>query len=128
MAFDIEFTSWHDIFIKVRCFVLAKELDGILQYSKEELKNILHAGSAVVIDVRTQEEYVNGHIPNVPLHTMQDVAEWGSTLNPEKSYVFVCRSGGRSQRVATFLKANGFLDVANYDGGMLAWDGEITDD
>ncbi|MFB5191225.1 rhodanese-like domain-containing protein [Alicyclobacillus fastidiosus] len=102
------------------------EREGIVQYSADELRTILQEGTAVVIDVRTPEEYAEGHIPGVPLKPMQEVGEWIRELSPDESYVLVCRSGARSQRVAQFLKANGFEDVANYDGGMLAWDGELS--
>lgn len=101
------------------------ERDGIQQYTTDELKAILQNDKIQVIDVRLPEEYAAGHIPNVPLKPMQNVAEWIDELNPEQSYVFVCRSGNRSQRVAQFLQSNGFTHVANYDGGMLAWDGEL---
>lgn len=101
------------------------ELDGVMQYSKEELKDLLEQQSARVIDVRTAEEYAEGHIPGVPLKPMQDVMDWMGELNPADSYVFVCRSGGRSQQVAAFLQEHGFAHVANYAGGMLGWDGEV---
>lgn len=103
------------------------DVDGVLQYSKEELKEILAEGSAEVIDVRTPEEYAAGHIPGVPLRPMQDIANWMDELGPSDAYVFVCRSGGRSQQVAAFLQDNGFKHAANYAGGMLAWDGPIED-
>lgn len=99
--------------------------NGIRQYSADELKDILKNESAHVIDVRTPEEFAEGHIPGVPLKSMQDIGDWMGELDSQASYVLVCRSGARSQRVAEFLKSNGFEDVANYDGGMLAWDGEL---
>ncbi|CAM3787421.1 rhodanese-like domain-containing protein [Alicyclobacillus pomorum] len=104
---------------------LAYEKAGVLQYSKEELKEILKNQSAKVIDVRTEEEYAAGHIPSVPLRPMQELPEWVNELDPSERYVFVCRSGGRSQKVASYLKENGFEHVANFEGGMLAWDGEL---
>jgi rhodanese-related sulfurtransferase len=104
------------------------EQDGILQYSADELKGILENQSAKVIDVRTEEEYGEGHIPSVPLRPMQDIMDWAHELSPEEAYIFVCRSGSRSQRVAAYFQQNGFSKVANYAGGMLAWDGETTRD
>lgn len=83
-------------------------------------------GSAQVIDVRTKEEYQSGHIPHVPLRTMQELPDWISELDPQKSYVFVCRSGARSQRVALYLHQNGFDHVANLNGGMMGWDGSVV--
>jgi rhodanese-related sulfurtransferase len=46
-------------------------------------------------------------------------------LDKEESYLFVCRSGNRSQNVALYLQNQGFQNVQNYFGGMLAWDGEV---
>jgi rhodanese-related sulfurtransferase len=105
---------------------MAFEQDGITQYTADELKCMLQDGQIKVIDVRTEEEYQEGHIPNIPLHPMQTLPEWMEELNPDASYVFVCRSGTRSQRVAQFLKQNGFAHVANYNGGMLGWTGDVT--
>lgn len=107
--------------------MVAHEENGVTQYSIDELKAILKDGSAKVIDVRTEDEYQSGHIPGVPNLVMQDVANWVTDLSPEDSFVFVCRSGGRSQRVAELLSQNGFKHVANYVGGMLGWDGETKE-
>lgn len=104
---------------------MPSELDGVVQYDKDELKEILRTGAATVIDVRTDEEYTEGHIPGVPLHSLQTLQDWESGLDPTTPYVFVCRSGTRSQKVALHLQANGFSQVANYKGGMLAWDGDV---
>lgn len=101
------------------------ERDGITQYSIAEVKQILSAGTARVIDVRTAEEYEEAHIPGVPLKPLQAVAEWMGELNPKDPYVFVCRGGTRSQKVATVLQENGFTNVANCVGGMTAWDGDV---
>lgn len=102
--------------------------DGITQYTVDELKEILKDRQVHVVDVRTEEEYESGHITGVPLRPMQAVMDWMNEMNPEASYVFVCRSGSRSQKVAKFLQESGFSHVANYNGGMLAWDGDISQD
>lgn len=102
--------------------------DGIPQYSVDEVKKMIAEGSAQVIDVRTPEEYDEGHIPGVPLHPMQDVTDWVGQLVPSGTYVFICRSGGRSQRVAEYVKAQGFGRIANCTGGMLAWTGDVVRD
>jgi rhodanese-related sulfurtransferase len=101
------------------------EMDGVIQYSVDELKGLLTTGTARVIDVRTDEEYEEGHIPGIPLRTMQTLLDWVGELDRDESYVFVCRSGSRSQRVASYLKEQGFSHVANYAGGMMAWNGEV---
>ncbi|WP_067933668.1 rhodanese-like domain-containing protein [Alicyclobacillus kakegawensis] len=104
---------------------MAFDHNGIPQYSPQEVRTILSQRTVQVIDVRTPEEYESGHIPGVPLHPMQEVTDWMEQLDPADEYIFVCRSGNRSQRVAEFLKANGFSRVGNLAGGMLQWDGEV---
>lgn len=103
---------------------MPQNMSGIPQFNKDELKELLEDTSWRIIDVRTDAEYRAGHIPDVPLKSMQDIGTWMGDLDPTQSYVFVCRSGGRSQQVAQYLHENGFEKVANFNGGMLSWDGE----
>lgn len=101
------------------------EKDGIQQIEYAELKDIIEnkQKDSIIIDVREVEEYVEGHIPNVPLVLMNKIPEVISQFDKEKEYIFVCRSGVRSQNVALFFKNHGFEKVSNYAGGMLAWEG-----
>lgn len=101
------------------------ENEGILQFDKEELKSIIASNQRRLIDVRTPEEYEEGHIPGVPLLPLQEVEQWAGTLNSAEKYVFICRSGARSQKVSHLLTERGFKDVANFSGGMLSWDGDV---
>ncbi len=72
------------------------------------------------IDVREPHELAEGTLPgtvNIPLGTLPDrVGE----LDPSRRTVVVCRSGGRSTQAAQFLTGQGFTDVINLAGGMLA--------
>ena len=75
----------------------------------------------VMVDVRENDEWAAGHAPNavhIPL------AELPSRLDelPESddAVPVVCRMGGRSARAVQWLVRQGF-DVANVEGGMLAW-------
>ncbi|SDN61811.1 rhodanese-like domain-containing protein [Alkalicoccus daliensis] len=105
---------------------MSQEKDGVKQFDKEELKEILAKKDPkqVVVDVREPEEYTDRHIPGVPLAPMMSIPELAEGFDKEKEYVFVCRSGNRSQKVSLFLKQHGFDNVANFEGGMLSWDGE----
>jgi rhodanese-related sulfurtransferase len=104
------------------------EKEGISQVEYEELKDILEKKeqSPLVIDVREVEEYVGGHIPGVPLIPMGDVIDLVDDFDPREEYIFVCRSGRRSQEVAKFFKMNGIEGVCNYSGGMLAWEDSMN--
>ncbi|KHF38439.1 rhodanese-like domain-containing protein [Halalkalibacter okhensis] len=106
---------------------MAFEQDGIKQVEVEELKELVQSDSKdlMIIDVREVEEYEEAHIPGLPLIPMQTIPMVMDQLDKEQSYLFVCRSGSRSQNVALYLQNQGFKNVQNYFGGMLAWDGEV---
>ncbi|MCB9430635.1 MAG: rhodanese-like domain-containing protein [Ardenticatenaceae bacterium] len=74
-----------------------------------------------VIDVREQWEYDEGHIPNITLMPMGEIASRLSEIPTDKEVVVTCRSGNRSSQVATFLRDQGFTNVHNMEGGILAW-------
>ncbi len=106
--------------------------DGIEQITPEELLEIVNDADrkVILIDVRELEEYVSGHIAGVPLIPMNTIPEKLDELDSDQTYIFICKSGGRSQNVARYLKANGYENVMNYSGGMMNWQGpiEITEE
>lgn len=80
---------------------------------------------AVLLDVRSPQEYKNGHVPgsiNLPLQTIDKAAALaGSTDAP----IFVyCHSGARSRQAASLLEHMGYSNVKNI-GGITAYRGEI---
>lgn len=84
---------------------------------EESLENIIAKG-ALIIDVRTPEEYEQGRIEgslNIPLDEIGKAMTW---LQKDVPTVVVCASGSRSAHAVMVLKANGFEKV--YNGG--AWD------
>src|SRR5207253_5236473 len=99
----------------------------------EQAKNILDNDSgAVYIDVRTEQEFLNGHVPksvNIPVvwpdpSTRQmkpnpDFVKGVSTqFGKDKRIIVGCQAGGRSQFAAELLTQEGFQDVSNMQGGF----------
>jgi len=77
-----------------------------------------------VIDVRRPQELEDdlGHIQGIRYSTLQTSFKQDvKTLDPNKTYLFVCRSGGRSTKAAQMAIANGISNVYNLNGGMLEW-------
>jgi rhodanese-related sulfurtransferase len=76
--------------------------------------------STQLIDVRQPEEVAGGTLPgfvNIPLGELQQrVGE----LDASRRVVLLCRSGNRSGTAANFLATQGFGDLVNLTGGMLA--------
>lgn len=75
------------------------------------------AAGALVVDVRTPEEFKTGHLPgavNIPVADVEArIAEFGDKTKPVVVY---CRSGNRSGRAKLMLEKAGYTDVVNGGG------------
>ncbi|HLS09440.1 rhodanese-like domain-containing protein [Lentibacillus sp.] len=91
---------------------------------KELAKKVKNNESFNVIDVREDDEVVQGKIPGAKHIPLGEVPHRLDEIEKNKHYYMVCRSGGRSGRASEFLEEQGY-DVTNVDGGMLAWDGDV---
>ncbi|GAA0136730.1 rhodanese-like domain-containing protein [Paenibacillus sp. YSY-4.3] len=107
---------------------MSEIIQGVSHIDTTELSDILKdpGNRTIIIDVREPEEYIQAHIPGVPLIPMGEIIGYMDDLDPEREYVFICRSGQRSFGVARYFQQNGFDAVHNYAGGMLDWDGEMA--
>ena len=88
----------------------------------QEYKN---AVGAVLLDVRSPQEYREGHIPgsqNVPLQQLDKVEE--VTENKDTVLYVYCRSGTRSRQAVSLLKHMGYTNVHNI-GGIAAYSGKV---
>lgn len=98
----------------------------------EELQNlnamefsskILSDENAVVIDVRTKQEFDSGHIPNALLYDIYNpqfpnkIVE----LDKSKTYYLYCRSGNRSYHAGVFMLSEGFNSVSHLEDGIISW-------
>ncbi len=77
----------------------------------------------VILDVRTPEEFEAGHLDGAVMLDFYepDFADRLAELDPDVPYLLYCRSGNRSGQTAAILKDLGFADVADVDGGIVAW-------
>jgi adenylyltransferase/sulfurtransferase len=99
--------------------------NGIPQITVKELKRRIDAGEDVqLIDVREPYEYQIAQIGG-KLIPQNDVPQRLAEIDRDREVVVHCKSGGRSQRIAEFLKQSGYPRVANVAGGILAWSDEI---
>jgi molybdopterin/thiamine biosynthesis adenylyltransferase/rhodanese-related sulfurtransferase len=99
--------------------------NGIPQISVKELKRRIDAGEDVqLIDVREPYEFQIAQIGG-KLIPQNDVPNRLAEINRDREVVVHCKSGGRSQRIAEYLKQSGYPNVSNVAGGILAWADEI---
>ena len=80
---------------------------------------------AVLLDVRSSQEFQKGHIPgsrNVPLSSLGEAA--GLAEDKETPLFVYCYSGARSGQAVHVLRRMGYANVKNI-GGIAAWTGEV---
>ena len=91
----------------------------------EGIKEYQQQGGAILLDVRTPQEYRDGHIPgseNVPLQTIDKV---DSVVENKDTVLYVyCHSGARSRQAASILQHMGYTNVNNI-GGITAYRGKV---
>lgn len=84
--------------------------------------------NAVLLDVRTPEEYAEGHLAgarNIDIRS-GDFFDQIMNLESGKSYYVYCRSGARSATASNFIAEQGHEQVFNMLGGIMAWPGEVV--
>lgn len=91
--------------------------------AEELVRRIEEGRSPVVLDVRTPEEYAQGHVPGAILVPHDAVAEHRALLEPllGKELVIYCRSGRRTVLASAALRALGASNVREMDGNWLGW-------
>ena len=90
------------------------------------VRSFLSTEGAMLLDVRTPEEYAEGHIEgskNIPL---QSIERTESVIKDKSTPIFVyCRSGARSARAANILKRMGYTNVEDI-GGIMSYRGKVV--
>lgn len=95
----------------------------IQKITPQELNQRLQSGeSLVIVDVRSSQEYrQDGHIRGSRLIPLGELSQKSQKLPQDRPIVCVCRSGSRSQFACEQLAGQGFSNVINLVGGMVAW-------
>ena len=74
-----------------------------------------------VLDVRTDAEYREGHVPGATLLPLADLGARMNEVPKDRPVYVICRSGNRSAQASAQLVKAGYRQVFNVDGGMNAW-------
>lgn len=97
--------------------------DKAVPYQEFE-KDIQLMKPLVLMDVRTPQEFEEGHIPGAVNINFQDadfVAQVSKAVSPDTPVALYCRSGKRSAAAASALTGKGY-SIIDLDGGVLAWE------
>lgn len=99
--------------------------NGIPQITVTELKQRMDAGEDLfILDVREPFEYQIANIGG-KLIPQGEVPQRLNEIDRDREVIVHCKGGGRSQRIAEFLKQSGYEKVANVAGGIAAWSNEV---
>ena len=93
------------------------EISVTALYEKTKSKDV------IIIDVRTPQEYTQGHLPKAQNIPLQDLDKRMGELSAykDKELFLVCASGGRSHTATQTLLKNGFTKAQNVLGGTRGW-------
>lgn len=101
-----------------------RQKKGYLTVDINQVQQLQEDG-AVVLDIREEEEFAEGHIIgaiNAPLSKLKTGER--AALDKKQSYIVICRSGSRSKEASELLIDEGY-DLVNVSEGMSSWTGEL---
>lgn len=102
--------------------------DSYTQITQEEAKEMMKKDdSHIIVDVRRQDEYDEGHIPGAVLIPNESISDKQPEELPDLDQIILiyCRSGRRSKEASQKLADIGYTRVYEF-GGINTWTGEIV--
>ena len=103
------------------------EESGYEQISMEEAQRIMDTeDNIIILDVRTQQEFDEGHIPNAICVPNETITGESIPELPDKQQIILvyCRSGRRSKEARRKLSSYGYTNIKEF-GGIIDWTGEV---
>jgi rhodanese-related sulfurtransferase len=134
IAMDIhqlsEFAANHLLLVAAFVVILAMLVGGELRHRFGKVKDIAPAEAtrlinhenAVLVDMRNDKDYRDGHIVNA-VHVPAEKHDAAGKLDKyrDRPLIVCCRSGNQSLKLCTELSKKGFASVYNLKGGLHAW-------
>jgi rhodanese-related sulfurtransferase len=102
---------------------LGESISGIKSVLPQDATLLINHENAIILDVRQESEYVNGHIINSIHIPLNNLATKISSLEKYRNRPIIanCMTGNRSSSACRTLKKHGFEKVYNLKGGVMAW-------
>jgi rhodanese-related sulfurtransferase len=127
----IEFVGNHWVLFAALAAILALLAHNFLLAGKGSVDpvaatNLINHKDALVVDVRPAADFAKGHIINSINIPMNGFKKQIGTLQKHKDrpILIACRSGSQSSMACSQLRKEGFADVHNLRGGVLAWESD----
>lgn len=87
----------------------------------EEMHSAIESEDVYLVDVRSEEEWNNGHVPQASHKFLGTLPDNVDSIPKDRPVVTQCQSGARSAIAASVLQVAGIENVINLDGGFAAW-------
>ena len=103
------------------------DLQNFTQIPPQEFKDLIYSLNPIILDVRTQEEFGPGHIPNainLDFYADNFISQLDE-LDKEKIYLVYCHAGHRSFETLMEMRELQFQNVIGLDGGIADWQFEL---
>jgi len=126
MAKLLEFATHHwqlvSIFFVLLAllFIVDRRRSG-QSLSPQQATLLLNKGNAIMVDLRDQKEFSEGHIKGSEHIPFGSLKEKSATLDKTKTIIFVDKSGQHTGMAGKMLKSEGFVQVARMAGGIAEW-------
>lgn len=108
-----------------KCFGQSATVENAIRsLSPIEFKQALDTGEYKLIDIRTVEEYYEGHLADASQSDYYQSVLFNSyldSLDKNDKYLIYCRTGNRTGDTLKIMRQKGFKNVADLDGGIVAW-------
>ena len=97
--------------------------ESINQMNSDELIEFIELNDAILVDVRTEDEYNSGYIENSLNidYFSNEFSVNADKLDKNTPIILYCRSGNRSSMSANKISKLGFKEIYNLEGGILEW-------
>lgn len=109
--------------LSATCVFAQQAENQFASLSVEEFSEYVKSRKVIIVDVRTEKEYAEGHLEkavNVVWNDQFDNNVEQAKLKKKKTLAVYCRSGRRSKSAAKVLVAKGY-NVVELNGGIIAW-------
>ena len=95
-----------------------KEIDKVNRITPEVFAAALKPAESLVVDIRRESEFANGHVADAEYKTLADINNWIGDINPEKHFFLHCQGGYRSMMAASIIQARGYRNFSEVEGGF----------
>lgn len=95
--------------------------------SAVEAKKLMDNTKCKILDVRTKEEFKEGHIDNAILIPLDEIEEKVESIftDKEETILVYCRSGVRSKNASSIMSKKGYTNILEF-GGIIDWPFEVV--